>query len=86
MKKAELIKKVAESSGISQAKADEVVKNLFETIRTGLSSGETITLPGVGTFKMAERKARQARNPRTGEMIQIPARKVPTFKFSKKFM
>lgn len=55
-----------------------------ETIADTLSKGEKVTLVGFGSFQVMERKAREGRNPQTGEKLQIPAKKVPKFRAGKK--
>lgn len=78
MNKGDLINKVAEvldSKKDAQTAVDCVVKSITDA----LSSNDSVTLVGFGTFKTAERKARKGRNPQTGKEIDIPARNVPKF-------
>jgi nucleoid DNA-binding protein len=78
MNKSELINEM--SAGLKSKKEAEVVlDSLLGVITQGLKKGEKITLTGFGTFKVSKRKARDGRNPRTGEKIKIKARKVPQF-------
>jgi nucleoid DNA-binding protein len=78
MNKSELINEM--SNGLKNKKeAEAVLDSLLSTITQGLKKGEKITLTGFGTFKVSKRKARNGRNPRTGEKIKIKARKVPQF-------
>ncbi|MBN1587833.1 MAG: HU family DNA-binding protein [Candidatus Omnitrophica bacterium] len=81
--KAELIAQVAKSANISKTAATKAVDALTTTITKTLKKGQTITLTGFGTFSVKARKARQGRNPQTGETIKIKARKVPAFKAGK---
>ena len=79
MNKTELVDGVAKSSGLSKADTKKVVDALFETIAKSLKKGDSVQLIGFGTFKVSDRKARNGRNPRTGETIKIAASKVPAF-------
>jgi DNA-binding protein HU-beta len=74
MNRSELVSAVAERSGVSAKQADIVLKAFAEIVGDVVSSGqEKVTLPGFLTFERVERAARTARNPRTGEPIEIPA-------------
>ncbi len=79
MNKSDLASDVAKKTQLSKAKAWEVVSATFETIKTSLKKGQKVSLIGFGSFLVRARKARQGRNPKTGETIQIKARKVPAF-------
>ncbi len=68
------------SSGLSKAQAGQAITAFIEHLQTSLRQGEKVTLPGVGHFEVAERGARQGRNPQTGETITIPAGKAVRFK------
>ncbi len=83
MNKAELIKAVASSAGISNADASRAVDGVFDTITDTLRSGSDVRLAGFGSFSVAHRKATSGRNPRTGEAISIPASRQPKFKAGK---
>ncbi len=89
MTKKELSAKLAKKTGLSQAKALEVVNAIFDTdsgegiIATELDAGRKVTLPGFGTFATRSSKAREGRNPANGDKIQIAARTVATFKSGK---
>lgn len=83
MNKADFINAIAESSGVSRRQADKTVSVVIDVIKDALIKGEKLQLPGFGTFCVNERAAREGRNPRTGDVIQIPAAKVPAFKPSK---
>ena len=80
MKKQDVVAAVARSSGLSKASADEAVDAIFSAITDALKNGEDVRLVGFGTFSTRHRAARQGRNPRTGETIQIPASIQPKFK------
>jgi DNA-binding protein HU-beta len=81
--KNDLVTSVAGDSGLSKADAAKAVDSVFDTISKVLSGGSDIRLVGFGTFSVAQRRASEGRNPRTGEKIQIPASKQPKFKAGK---
>jgi len=83
MNKGELIEAVAGSAGLSKADAGRAVDAVIDSISGALSGGQTVSLVGFGTFAVKRRAARQGRNPRTGETIQIAASNVPGFKAGK---
>lgn len=83
MNKSELIDAVANKSGLTKADSERAVKALVETVTGALKKGDQVTMIGFGTFLVRERKARQGRNPRTGETIQIKAANNPAFKAGK---
>ena len=83
MNKSELIDAVADKSGLTKADSERAVKALVETVTGALKKGDQVTMIGFGTFLVRERKARQGRNPRTGETIQIKAANNPAFKAGK---
>ena len=80
MNKTELVKKIAEKAEISQAQAKSVLEATLESVKEALQAGDAVQLIGFGTFSVAERAARTGKNPRTGEKITIPAKKVAKFK------
>ena len=79
MNKAELANEIAKKTKLSKAKAWETLNATFESIRSSLKKGQKVSLVGFGSFSVKNRKARTGRNPKTGETIQIKARKVPAF-------
>lgn len=84
MTKTELIDKLyAEYEVASKKDAERFVNAVFDTIRDTLSKGEKVTISNFGTFEVRERAAKECKNPRTGETIQVDACKAPTFKSSK---
>ena len=83
MNKDELIAKVANSVGVSKTDAAKSVDAVFSNITSSLKGGNEVRLVGFGTFVVANRAATTGRNPRTGESIQIPAKKVPKFRAGK---
>ncbi len=78
MNKSELIDELAKNLS-SKKEAEAALESLLGAISQGLKNGEKVTLTNFGTFKVAKRKARTGRNPRTGEEIKIKARKVALF-------
>lgn len=84
MTKAELVASIATKAEVSQAAADKMVSAFVETVKESLAKGESIQLVGFGTFEVRDRAARTARNPRTGETVNVPACKVPAFKVGSK--
>lgn len=83
MNKAELIDSVAGASNLSKADATRAVDAVIDSITSALKSGQQVAVVGFGTFGVKRRAARQGRNPRTGETIQIAASNVPGFKAGK---
>ena len=80
MNKTELVKKIAEKAEISQAQAKSVLEATVESVKEALQGGDSVQLIGFGTFSVSERAARTGKNPRTGEKIQIAAKKIAKFK------
>jgi integration host factor beta subunit len=83
MIKADLINRIAHEMEISKQEAETGVNLFFETIKDALQRGEEIELRGFGSFRFRSRDARAGRNPRTGEPVQVPPKKVLYFKPSK---
>ncbi len=83
MNKNDLVASVASSTSMSKADAGKAVEAVFDSITGSLGGGGEVRLVGFGTFSVANRRASQGRNPRTGERIQIPASKQPKFKAGK---
>jgi len=80
MNKAELIQRVVKKTGLKKVDVGGLVNAMFEVIEDALKAGENVTITGFGSFKVVERKAREGRNPQTGQPIKIPAKKVVKFK------
>ena len=85
MNRTQLIKKVAEETGLTGIKAAVVVESVFSTIVDTVAAGESVSLLGFGTFEKRHRESRMGRNPQTGESQEIAASDVPAFKAGKKF-
>ena len=79
MTKSEFVDKVASTTGLSKKDADNAVNAVIKTIEDSLKSGDDVNFTGFGKFHVAQRGAREGRNPRTGETMQIAATKVPRF-------
>ncbi|CAN5615404.1 HU family DNA-binding protein [soil metagenome] len=80
MNKGDLIKKIATEAKISKTQATAALNSFISTTSIALKKGEKVTLVGFGTFGISERSARKGRNPQTGKVIQIAARKVVRFR------
>jgi DNA-binding protein HU-beta len=83
MNKAELIAKMADDAGINKTEANAAIDSFVEAVTKTLKGGGKVTLVGFGTFSVSKRAARNGRNPQTGEVIKIKARKVAKFKAGK---
>ena len=79
MNKRDLVAKIAQDTGATKVTAAAALDSLLEGITRALKKGDAITLVGFGTFKTTQRRARLARNPRTGVAIRIPKRRVVRF-------
>jgi len=75
----DVVESVAGCAGITKHQARRSIDCYHDAIQEALASGEKVTLVGFGSFKVRKRKARQGRNPQTGEKISIPAKNVPKF-------
>ncbi|MFN3492579.1 MAG: HU family DNA-binding protein, partial [Anaerolineales bacterium] len=76
MNKTDFVDAVAAKAGLSKANAKAAVDAFISTVGDALKNGDKVILTGFGTFSVSERSAREGRNPSTGEMIKIPAKKV----------
>ncbi len=83
MTKAELVEEVSTHTGVSKNHTAVIVDHLLEAICRALSEGKHLEIRGFGTFKVRERRARRARNPRSGSEVLVPAKLVPVFKPSR---
>jgi DNA-binding protein HU-beta len=79
MNKADLVEKIAASTGISKTGAAAAIETLIDAVTSALKKGDRVTLVGFGTFSVMHRKARNGRNPQTGGVIKIAARRVAKF-------
>ncbi len=84
MTKSVLIEKIAEKvTGLTKKQTEVVVETVFDSIKEALANGGKVEIRGFGNFKLRSRKARRARNPKTGESVEVPPKKVPYFKVGK---
>jgi integration host factor subunit beta len=82
MTKAELVDLITESTGLNRRDTVTVVNLIMENIGGALTAGDKVELRGFGSFKVKSRRPRLARNPRTGDAVDVPAKRVPYFKAS----
>ena len=80
MTKKDIILKISDDTGLKQFGVKEVVQRTFDLIVASLSAGEKVELRNFGIFKVKTRKGRMGRNPRTGDSVSIPDKKVVSFK------
>lgn len=80
MNKADLAEAVMGKIGGTKKGAEDAVDTVFDTITSAMSKGEDVSIAGFGVFAVKHRAAREARNPRTGEKVRVPASKVPKFR------
>lgn len=83
MNKTELVAAMAEQAGISKKDAEKALKAFTDVVADEMKKGGKVQLVGFGTFEVAERAAREGRNPATGKAMPIPASKAPKFKAGK---
>ena len=83
MRKAEMVRRIADETDLTQAKAAEIVKTIFDEIKSALEQGDTVILRGFGSFHVRDKQARIGRNPKTGQEAAIPSRRVVRFKSGK---
>lgn len=80
MNKSDLINQISKDAGITKAQATSALNSFISSTSSALKKGDNLILVGFGTFSISERSSRKGRNPRTGEEITIPAKKVVKFK------
>ena len=80
MTKADLIDEVAKGSELSKKDAEVIVQAVLDSIIGSLKGGDKVELRGFGSFRLRDRASREGRNPKTGEKVFVPAKKVPYFK------
>ena len=84
MTKSELVDRIVEANGVLTRKESELVVNIvLDSMGDALKKGEKVEIRGFGSFTVRERGAREARNPKSGEIVNIPAKKTPFFKTGK---
>jgi integration host factor subunit beta len=80
MTKAELVEEVARKTALPKKQAEIIVNTVFESIVDSLKSGEKIELRGFGSFRIRQRDSRIGRNPKTGQKVDVPSKRIPYFK------
>ncbi len=84
MTKAELVDKIAEKKpGLTRRQVEVVVNTVLDGIKDALSREDKVEIRGFGSFRIRHRRAKEGRNPKTGETVQVPPKKVPFFKAGK---
>jgi integration host factor subunit beta len=81
--KADLIEEVLRITELPRKESETIVETIFESIIESLQKGDKIEIRGFGSFRTRERRGRVGRNPKTGEKVEVPAKKIPFFKPSK---
>ena len=80
MTKAELVEEVAKSSHLTKKDAEVIVQTVLDSIIESLKDGKKVELRGFGSFRLRQRSSRTGRNPKTGEKVKVPAKRIPYFK------
>ncbi len=80
MNKSDLVNSIAAAAGIKKTEADKALDAVFDSITEALVKGDEVRLIGFGTFAVSHRPASEGRNPRTGDKLKIPAKKLPKFR------
>ena len=83
MTKADLVEEVAKVTELTRKDSEVIVDTLFESVIKALRDGDKLEVRGFGSFRVRQRNARVGRNPKTGEKVEVPAKRVPYFKPSK---
>jgi integration host factor subunit beta len=83
MTKADLVEKVTDLGDLTRRDGEVIVETIFEAVIGALKSGDKIEIRGFGSFRIRQRNPRIGRNPKTGDRVEVPAKKVPYFKPSK---
>jgi integration host factor subunit beta len=84
--KADLIEEVLNITELPRKESETIVETIFDNIIQALQKGEKIEIRGFGSFRTRERRGRVGRNPKTGEKVEVPAKKIPFFKPSKELI
>jgi len=83
MTKADIVNSVSEATGLTKVETEAVLEGVIQSISNSLKNGERVDIRGFGSFTVKQRKAREARNPATNEIVSLKERFVPVFKVSK---
>jgi integration host factor subunit beta len=84
MTKAELIDEVASQATLTRKETELIVNTVFDNITAALSQGDKVELRGFGSFRIRQRPPRKGRNPKTGDAVRVPEKRVPFFKVGKR--
>ncbi|MBI4611058.1 MAG: integration host factor subunit beta [Candidatus Rokubacteria bacterium] len=80
MTKADLIDELSKVCKLTKRESETIVETVFDSITEALARGDKVELRGFGNFRIRQRRARRGRNPKTGTMVSVPAKRVPLFK------
>ena len=83
MTKADLIDELSNVSNLTKKESETIITIIFDNITEALAKGEKVELRGFGSFRIRQRRARRGRNPKTGAIVAVPARRIPFFKVGK---
>ena len=83
MTKADLIDELSKVANLTKKQSEAIVDTVFESITAALAKGGKVELRGFGSFRIRQRRARRGRNPKTGALVSVPAKRVPFFKVGK---
>ena len=83
MTKIEIISRVAEDTGLTKVKAEEAVETIIDVVKATLKNGEPVILRRFGSFRVRSKSDRIGRNPKTGETVAVPEKRMPFFKAGK---
>ena len=83
MTKADLVEEVARVTELTRKDSEVIVDTMFESVIKALKTGDKLEVRGFGSFRVRQRNARVGRNPKTGEKVEVPAKRIPFFKPSK---
>lgn len=83
MTKKDLVDHVADTCDMTKADAERAISCIFDAVTSHLTKGDDVAVAGFGVFTTSQRAARDARNPRTGDVVKVPAMRVPRFKAGK---
>ena len=84
MTKAELIDEVADQATLTKKETELIVNTVFDNVTAALTHGDKVELRGFGSFPIRERHSRRGRNPKTGDVVSVPGKRVPFFKVGKR--
>ena len=83
MNKSDLVEVLSRETGLTLTKSEEVVRTVFSGMTNALAKGDRVEIRGFGSFRIRYRRAKEGRNPKTGETVSVPPKKVPFFKAGK---